>query len=147
MGTALAPNYASLFMDRFKTEALKNWDRQPLIWLRFIDDIFMIWNYGEQELKKFLEYLNNIHDKIKFTHEFRKESINFLDTTVKIDTTRELYTTLYEKPTDTHLYLHYTSAHHKPCHAKGHYGQFLSIRRICTKSEDFIHHGIKLIEY
>ena len=113
----------------------------------FIDDIFKIWNHGEQELKKFLEYLNNIHDKIKFTHEFSKESINFLDTTVKIDTTRELYTTLYEKPTDTHLYLHYTSAHHKPCQTKGPFGQFLRIRRICTKNDDFIHHGIKLIEY
>ena len=51
MGTALAPNYANLFMDRFETGALKNWAKQPLIWLRFIDDIFMIWNHGEQELK------------------------------------------------------------------------------------------------
>ena len=90
MGTALVPNYANLFMDRFKTGALKNWDKKPLIWLRFIDDIFLIWNHGEAELKKILEYLNNIHDKIKFTHEFSKESINFLDTTVKIDTNREL---------------------------------------------------------
>ena len=66
---------------------------------------------------------------------------------MKIDTKQLLYTTLYEKPTDTHLYLHYTSAHHKPCHTKGSYGQFLRIRRICTKNDDFIHHGIKMIEY
>ena len=66
---------------------------------------------------------------------------------MKIDTIRELYTTLYEKPTDTHLYLNYTSAHHKTCHTKGPFGQFLRICRICTKSKDFIHHGIKLIEY
>ena len=119
MGTTVAPNYANLFMDRFETDALKNWDRQPLIWLRFIDDIFMIWNHGEQELKKFLEYLNNIHDKIKFTHEFSKESINFLDTTVKIDTTRELYTTLNEKPRHTsvltlHICTSQASPHQRP---------------------------------
>ena len=74
MGTALAPNYANLFMDRFETNALKNWDKKTLLWLRFIDDIFMIWNHGEEELKKFLTYLNSIHDKIKFTHEFSKKT-------------------------------------------------------------------------
>ena len=147
MGTALAPNYANLFMDRFETRALKGWDKQPLLWLRFIDDIFMIWNHGQEELDRFIKYINNIHDKIKFTHEASTESINFLDTTVKIDSSRHLYTTLYEKPTDTHLYLHYTSAHHKPCHTKGPFGQFLRIRRICTKNGDFITNGIKLIEY
>ena len=71
----------------------------------------------------------------------------FLDTTVKIDSSRHLYTTLYEKPTDTHLYLHYTFAHHRPCHTKGLYGQFLRIRRICTKNGDFLHQWDKIIEY
>ena len=52
-----------------------------------------------------------------------------------------------KKPTDTHLHLHYTSAHHKPCHTKGPFGQFLRMRRIFTKNEKFIPHGIKLIEY
>ena len=147
MGTGVAPNYANLFMDRFETNALDNWDKKPLVWLRFIDDIFMIWTHGEEELLKFIRYLNSIHEKIKFTHEYSTESINFLDTTVKIDTDSLLYTTLYEKPTDTHLYLHYSSAHHKPCHTKGPYGQFLRIRRICTRNQDFIHHGFKLMEY
>ena len=147
MGTGVDPNYANLFMDRFETNALKNWDKQPLVWLRFIDDIYMIWTHGEDELNKFITYLNSIHEKIKFTHEHSTESINFLDTTVKIDSDRKLYTTLYEKPTDTHLYLHYSSAHHKLCHTKGPYGQFLRIRRICTKNDDFVHHGMKLMEY
>ena len=66
---------------------------------------------------------------------------------MKIDTNRKLYTTLFEKPTDTHLYLHYTSAHHKPCHTKGPFEQFLRIRRICTKNEDFITNGVKMIEH
>ena len=50
MGTAAAPNYANLFMDRFETKAL--------IWLRFIDDIFMIWTHGEDNLNEFIKYLN-----------------------------------------------------------------------------------------
>ena len=67
--------------------------------------------------------------------------------THKVDADRSIYTTLYEKPTDTHLYLHYQSAHHKPCHQKGPFGQFLRIRRICTKNKDFIDNGMKMIEH
>ena len=145
MGTGVAPNYANLFMDRFETKALEGWDNKPLLWLRFIDDIFMIWTHGLDELHKFISYLNSIHPKIKFTHEHSLNSIDFLDTTVKIDSDRMLHTTLFEKPTDTHLYLHHTSAHNRPCHTTGPFGQFLRIRRICTKNDDFISHGLEMI--
>ena len=107
----------------------------------------MIWPHGNIELKKFIDYLNQIHEKIKFTSEISNHSVSFLDTIVKIDSDNTLYTTLFEKPTDTHLYLHYDSAHHGPCHTKGPYGQFLRIRRICTKNEDFINNGVKMIEH
>ena len=103
MGTAAAPNYADLFMNRFKTKALSNWPLKPLIWLRFIDDSFMIWTQREDNLTEFISYLNEIHPTIKFTHESSPTQIDFLDTTVKINDGREIYTTLYEKPTDTHL--------------------------------------------
>ena len=82
----------------------------------------MIWTHGLDESQKFIPYLNSIYPKIKFTHEHSMNSIDFLDTTVKIDSDRKLYTTLFEKPTDTHLYLHHTSAHNKPCHTKGPFG-------------------------
>ena len=147
MGTATAPNYANLFMDRFETKALANWPLKPLLWLRFIDDIWMVWTHGEDQLNEFITYLNSIHPTIKFTHESSLTHINFLDTTVKINQDRELYTTLYEKPTDTHLYLHYTSAHHAPSKAKGPYGQFLRLRRICTYDNDFNMNADKLIGY
>ena len=146
MGTATAPNYANLFMDRFETKALANWPLKPLIWLRFIDDIFMIWTHGEGRLDEFITYLNSIHPTIKFTHESSTTQINFLDSTVKINDNRNLYT-LYEKPSDTHLYLHYTSAHHAPSKTKGPYGQFLRLRRICTYDHDFEHNSEKLISH
>ena len=56
MGTALAPNYANLFMDRFETRALDNWNPKPLLRLRF-----MIWPHGEDKLKEFVSYLNQIN--------------------------------------------------------------------------------------
>ena len=103
--------------------------------------------HGEDKLQEFITYLNSIHPTIKFTHEFSHTHISFLDTTVKINEKRELYTTLYEKPTDTHLYLHYSSAHHAPSKTKGPYGQFLRLRRICTYDEDFEQNSEKLIKY
>ncbi len=51
--------------------------------------------------------------------------------------TRKVYTTLYTKPTDTHDYLLYSSAH--PRHFKDNtpYSQLMRIRKICTRDTDF----------
>ena len=107
----------------------------------------MIWTHGEDNLTEFISYLNGIHPTIKFTHESSSTQIEFLDTTVKINESREIYTTLYEKPTDTHLYLNYSSSHHAPSKTKGPYGQFLRLRRICTYDFDFEQNSEKLIKY
>ena len=55
---------------------------QPFIWKRFIDDIFFVLTYGQPELDKFVAYLNNCHDTIKFTLETSCLKINFLDITI-----------------------------------------------------------------
>ena len=39
------------------------------------------------------------------------------------------------------------SAHDRPCHTKGPFDQFLRIRRICTKNDDFISHGLEMIQH
>ena len=124
MGTGVAPNYINLFMDWLETKALNNWPDKLLVWLRFIDEIVIIWTYGESKLLKIIEYLNSIHSTIKFTNQQGPKRINFLDTTVKFNVDRTLITTLYEKPTDIYLYLHYTSAHHQPCKPKDHMVSF-----------------------
>ena len=147
MGTSVAPNYANLFMDRFEIKALEGFHLKPFTWLRFIDDIFMIWTHGEDSLTEFITYLNSLHQSIKFTNEFSKTSINLLDTLVKLNENRELITTLYNKPTDTHLYLHYTSAHQVSILTKGSYSQYLRLRRICTLDEDFKSNARNLTRY
>ena len=148
MDTSLATNYANLFMDRFETHALAGYPLKPLVWKRFIDDIFMIWTHGEDSLNHFIEYLNSLHESIKFTHEFSLTDINFLDTTVKFNSNRELITTLYDKPTETDLFLHYSSAHPDTVMEKGPYGQYLTLRRrICTLDKDFKENALKLTGY
>ena len=147
MGTSLAPNYANLFMDWFETKALKGFRLKPLMWKRFIDDVFCIWPHGIDTFIEFTNYLNSIHPTIKFTHEFSEEKIDFLDTTVKFNQNRELITTLYNKPTDTHLYLEHSSAHPRTVLQKGPYGQYLRLRRICTLDKDFEDNAHKLTGY
>ena len=104
MRTALAFNKANLFMDRFETKAMDNYPLKPMVWKRFIDNIFLIWTYGEDSMKHFLNYLNQLYPTIKFTTDTSKESINFLDTTVKLDGKRNIITTLYNRSTVTHLF-------------------------------------------
>ena len=128
---------ANLFMDRFETKALEGYPLKPLTWKRFNDDIFMV----------FIEYLNSLHPTIKFTHELSYTQIDFLDTTVKFGADRSLITTLYNKPTDTHLYLEYSSAHPDSIHTKGPYGQYLRLRRICSLDTDFELNAKKLTGY
>ena len=54
MGTRMAPSYASLFMGKFEHEFLRTQIALPLVWWRFIDDVFAIWTHGEQQLQTFL---------------------------------------------------------------------------------------------
>ena len=68
MGIRMAPKYAIISMHYLETNFLSNYPKQPKTWLRFIDDIIMIWQFGRLELDKFLEALNNLHHKIKFTY-------------------------------------------------------------------------------
>ncbi len=116
---------------------------KPLVWLRFIDDIFSIFVCSRAEIETFVEYLcsrklPSSGQSLKFTATISDVQVDFLDTTVKIDPdTRKVYTTLYTKPTDTHDYLLYTSAHPKHCKNNTPYSQLMRIRKICTLDADF----------
>ena len=50
MGTKLAPSYANLFMTKFEDKYVYTHPQQPLLWKRFIDDIFLIWPHGMNSL-------------------------------------------------------------------------------------------------
>lgn len=106
MGTKVAPTYANIFMDQLERKILANSELQPVIWRRFIDGIFAIYRCTEDELIEHLTYHNRQHDTIKFTFEYSRETINFLDTTVYLDQNRKIQTKVYRKPTDMYSYLH-----------------------------------------
>ena len=47
----------TIFMDSLEEDTLSNSLLKPLVWWRYIGNIFMVWEHGEEELKKFLETL------------------------------------------------------------------------------------------
>ena len=144
MGTKCAPTYASLFMGKFEERYILPMIRDRVrLYLRYIDDLLMIWTDSEEELIKFLEELNKKHPTIKFEYEYSREKINFLDTTI-INSGTRLSTTLYTKPTDRKAYLHCKSYHPTSTKKAIAYSQATRLRRICTEENDFRIHAKKL---
>ena len=134
IGTKTAPPYACIFMSNLETKFLEGQHLQPLVWLRYIDDIFLIWTHGEESLKKFLEDLNDFNKYIKFTYEYSAKNITFLKVGLKDG---KITTDLHVKPTDRHQYLHFSSAH--PNHTKRSlvFSQTLRMCRLCSNESDF----------
>ena len=83
----------------------------PIVWKRFIDDIFIIWTHGHDSLTDFGHHLNNCLPSIKFEADTSTLEVHFLDVTVSLDEGYNLQTDLYTKPTDSHNYPNYKSAH------------------------------------
>jgi len=72
MGSPLSPVVANLFMKAFEERALESAVLRPRIWLRYVDDTFVLWPHGEDKLDAFHNHLNAQHQSIQFTME--KES-------------------------------------------------------------------------
>ena len=84
MGPSLSPVVAGLFMEDFEQMALVTADREPKLWLRYVDDTFIVWPHGRTELATFLDHLNSLCEKIQLTMEIEEENqLPFLDVLVK----------------------------------------------------------------
>ena len=109
MGTGAAPNFANVYMGRFEDTFVYRTE-----WYHY--------------------NLNGVESSIKLAHEKSYKSVNSLDTKVIKDVQGNISTDIFQKPTDTHPYLHWTSAH--PPHLKKSipYSQALRLRRICSST-------------
>ena len=83
MGTRVAPSDANLFMARLEEKFLADSEYTVPLYLRYIDDIFLIFPYSEQDFIKFMTYMYSAHPTIKFTEEHSRSEIVVLDTIVK----------------------------------------------------------------
>ena len=139
MGTKCAPDYANLFMADFEERFIyPRINGKCPLYLRYIDDIFLLWQGSLQQLKDFIKEINNIHPTIKFEVKFSTKKINFLDTTVTITSDWQLKTSLYQKPTDRHNFLQHKSYHPSSTKKSLSYSQALRIKRICSSADDYL---------
>ena len=106
------------------------------MWWRYIDDIFFLWEHGEEKLKKFIEHLNEKYPTIKFTAEWCQTSINFLDVTVSL-VGGKVIIDLYVKPTDSHQYLDSSWCLPYLCIKRITCSQALRLNRICSDPYSF----------
>ena len=136
IGTKFAPPYAILYMADLEEKLLEIFGKKAMIWWRNIDNIFFIWEHGEESLRDFKDQVNLFHPTIKFTAEYCKEEVNFLDLNIKL-IDGELKTDLFVKPTDTHQFLDPTSSHTYHCNKGIPYSQALRLNRICSDNTNF----------
>ena len=147
IGTKPAPGYASLYLSIFERNMLNQHPIKPTIRLRYVDDIFMIWNDSEDKLKDLRAYNNTVNPAIQFTHAHSFKSVNLLDVLGTLTNDGTISTDLYTKPTDTHQYLHMNSCH--PNHVKKAIAflQATCILRICSDPATAQSRCNELIEY
>ena len=114
---------------------------QPRIFfVHFLDECLLRWSHGRETFDEFVEYLTSYHKTIKLTAEILEISVPFLDLNIHLDND-QIRTDLYCKPTDSHNYLHFNSSHPEHNKLSLLYSQYLRLKRICSRDEDFIKHS------
>jgi hypothetical protein len=141
MGKKFAPHYANIFMAKWEKDALAKCPKKPLVYFRFLDDIFIIWTHSRSDFDHFFKILNEHQTSITLKSEINDTSIDFLDVTLfkgkHFKEQNTLDTKVFVKPTDTHQLLHKKSFHPKHTFSGILKSQFLRFNRICNNNDDF----------
>ena len=64
MGKIFSPAVANIFLNKWENNLLSSNTNRPLMWKRYIDDIFGIWVGTFEELEHFLTNANNFDQNI-----------------------------------------------------------------------------------
>ena len=130
MGSPLSPVLANLYMEYFESELLPSLSPQPSFWVRYVDDVLIMWP-DQHNFQLFFNSVNSLANSIKFTTESEiDQRIPFLDVTVHRHPSGFTYS-IYRKPTHSNQYIHYFSWH--PDHVKRSsvFSLFLRAYRLC----------------
>ncbi len=80
MGGPLSPVLANLFMENLEDQALKTFPISPRLYVRFVDDLFLIWDSSKGDFREFLQHMNMQNEEINLTCEEEVDaSLPFLD--------------------------------------------------------------------
>ena len=74
MRTKIAVPFANIFMAKIlETEIINHCTKKPLVWKRYIDDVFSLWDTNQEEVNAFIEQANRYHPTIRFTAEISEK--------------------------------------------------------------------------
>ena len=138
MGSKSGPSVANMYIWLLEKSFL--FLHKPLLYVRFIDDIFIIvcGDFDILILVRTFTYL-----KLNIV---TSEKVVFLDLVIKLDkSTCQLLYSLYNKPTCTFSYLLFSSNHPAFIFDNIPKSLFIRIRRICSNFSDFLYFGSKLV--
>ena len=82
MGKRFSPNFASIYVAEWEEAAISKSSKSPLLYLRYLDDILIIWPHSKEEIWNFFEILNQQDDNIKLKATISDKSVDFLDVTI-----------------------------------------------------------------
>ena len=137
MGSRLGPVYACIFIGFIEQQFLNTYQgTKPIVFLRYIDDIFGIAPGNPDDLLPFMNFVNTFHPALDFTWEISTTSVVFLDINISL-VEGSLVTSVHYKPTDSHSYLNFSSSHPERCKKAIPYSQMLRLRRLCSDDADF----------
>lgn len=110
MGSPLSPVLAGLFMEYFETELLPTIHPSPALWLRYVDDVFLLWQV-EENFEAMFSQVNRLSASIQFTTEWEQDGkLSFLDVNVHRLPSGFSFS-IFRKPKHSGQYLHYYSCH------------------------------------
>lgn len=93
MGCPLSPVIAEFEWKRLGTATIK-----PPIWIRYVDNVFIIWCNGPTDLDEFLQHSNSINHKVWSTVEIEMDNkLSLLDTFIEKDQNKTLGRTVYRE--------------------------------------------------
>ena len=107
--------FANIFMRTVQSQILQRSVVKPLVWKRYINDIFSIWNTNKDEVTQFMGQANSHHPTVKSTAEVSDTDTTFLDKSVykgdRFANESILDIKMHFKPAETFQYTRFSSSH------------------------------------
>ena len=136
MGQCFAPSVANLYLFLWENQLSNLFNKFPIIWYRYIDDIFCIWESSIDNLHLFINFINNLDANIQVTFNYNITNVVYLDLIV-YKSNNKLNYKVYFKDTNSHTILNPTSNHPKHIFKGVVYSQIRRWASLCSNRNDF----------
>ena len=80
--TKMTVAFANIFMAKKEKGIISKSKIKSLVWKRYIDNVFCLWDTNEDNIKEFVTRANHYHDTIKLTAEISNEFLVCKETVV-----------------------------------------------------------------